>query len=112
MRHAFPFIKELLRITRVLIHCVWPSGINQPQWIKAAGDSFWLLFKEEKKKNVNWLSHSEMKQAAPGGGSFRSQENLSSSGYAFGRSGPCKHQHSDGNRQPSRILPRLRFMPI
>lgn len=60
MRHAFPFIKELLGITRVLIHCVWPSGINQPQWIKAAGDSFWLQFKK-KKKNVNWPSHSEMK---------------------------------------------------
>ena len=67
MRHAFPFIKELLGITRVLIHRVWPSGINQPQWIKAAGDSFWLQFKKKKKK-VNWPSHSEMKQAAPGGG--------------------------------------------
>ena len=50
MRHAFPFIKELLGITRVLIHRVWPSGINQPQWIKAAGDSFWLQFKKKKKK--------------------------------------------------------------
>lgn len=69
MRPAFPFIKKLSS-TRFLTHCVRSSGINQPQWIKAAGDLFWLNFKKKKKKKGNWLSCLEMTQDVPEGREF------------------------------------------